>query len=166
MNRRGSAILALATLLVGGCASGGSGKRTHEQDQTVLFDAFPPGTTVRVVPGPPERLPVPFALGLSPKRDYKVCFEKPGYESQGVELKSKWTLSGKRNLDSSPQPVWFPGLLIDAAMGEGYELVPGRVFVTLLPTARDEKAAGQGQVEDRTVRPFDGATATRHDCAE
>lgn len=133
MKQRRPASLAVGALVLGGCAAGGSGHASHSGDQTVLFDALPEGTTVRVVPGPAEGLPTPFALRLSTRRDYRACFEKPGYESRCVEIQSKLTLAGKRNLDSSPQPVSAPGLLFDAATGRGYELVPDRVSVTLVP---------------------------------
>lgn len=140
MTRVRVAILAAAAL-ASGCVS-----TNYQGEQTVGFDAFPRGATVRVLPGFDEPTPTPTTLHLSRNQDFKAYFEKTGYVSQTVELRSRlrqstdtqngwaWGGSGGSAWDLVvPAALMVGGLVEGASNGGTHELVPGIVRVTLLP---------------------------------
>jgi hypothetical protein len=128
MSTKNLAMIVLAATLASGCATMKYGKT-----QGVEFDAIPTGTTVRVQPGSDAPLSTPATVLLSRKHDYKAYFEKPGYESKTVELKSESSGAMWRNLAWLHPIIWIPGLIIDASTGAGREFDPGKIMVTLTP---------------------------------
>lgn len=119
----------------------------YGRQQAVKFDAYPTGTTVRVQPGSDEPLSTPATVRLTRKYTYKAYFEKPGYESQTVELKSQWSGAMWRNVAWISPVIWIPGLIIDASTGAGREF-DRKVTVSLTPlnaplSATQEFAPGE-----------------------
>ena len=125
--KRTIATLVIA-FLVSGCAS-----MKYGRTQAVKFDAMPSGTTVRVQPGDDKPLATPATVRLTRKDSYTAYFEKPGYQSQVVEVKSQSSGAMWRNVAWIYPVIWIPGLIIDASTGAGREFDPNKIAVTLTP---------------------------------
>lgn len=118
-----SALLLVVALagLSAGCGAMFGGSR-----QTVHVDASPSSSVTVMQTGMTQNTPT--TLSLPRKDNYVLTFEKDGYEPKKVELQRKMR-GGILALD-----ILFTGLLgvvVDAATGSWYKLVPDRVTTVL-----------------------------------
>lgn len=82
------AILPFALVAMTGCATTINGSK-----QTVSFMSDPSGATVTVGGEFTSRTPVALPLGRG--KDYEIMFQKEGYESQSLVLKSSFSHWGQ-----------------------------------------------------------------------
>lgn len=115
-------------VLISGCATMMNGTK-----QEVTLKAFPEGTTVRVTPGTEPPQPTPARFLLARRHDYMAVFEKPGYQSQTVEIKSG--LSGKLWGNIIFAQFLLIAVPVDFITGAAYKLTPEETSVTLTPLA-------------------------------
>lgn len=120
--KRSEFVLAVALAgLSAGCGAMFGGSR-----QTVHVDASPPSSVTVVQTGMTQNTPT--TISLPRKDNYVLTFEKDGYEPKKVEVQRKMR-GGILVLD-----ILFTGLLgvvVDAATGSWYKLVPDRVTTVL-----------------------------------
>jgi hypothetical protein len=106
-------ILLFALVAMTGCATTINGSK-----QTVSFMSDPSGATVTVGGEFTSRTPVALPLGRG--KDYEIMFQKEGYESQSLVLKSSFSHWGQATLGN----IWnwiIPGLIVDTVSGGAYE---------------------------------------------
>ncbi|MCI0597341.1 MAG: hypothetical protein L0Z48_12495 [candidate division Zixibacteria bacterium] len=121
--KRGRTFLAvgLSGFLAAGCGAMFGGSR-----QTVYVDSSPPANVTVTQTGMTQTTPT--TLSLARKDSYVLTIQKQGYETRRVEVERKMR-GGILAMD-----ILLTGLLgvvVDAATGSWWKLVPERVDVTL-----------------------------------
>ncbi len=109
--------------------------------QKVQLVSDPPGAVAKVAG---REVTTPATLELRRSSNYRVTFEKEGYESTHREIARK----------VNPQVWWnlltggLPGMLVDLSSGAFYELVPPVVQASLIP-GDDHTAPSASMDENR-----------------
>ena len=127
-----------AALTLAGCAT-----VTRGTTNQVQIQSEPSGANVRTSLN--QTCTTPCTLQVSRKDEFTVVFEKPGYASQEVEVKTQIAGSGAAGFAGNILLGGVVGMAADAATGSTLEQVPNPVRVTL-------QAIGGGARSSRRAR--------------
>lgn len=127
-----SMLIALASILVSGCAS-----ITRGTKEVFVVDSTPQDAEVRLSSGQVGRTPASFEVG---RRDTLTVFvSKPGYKSRTLIVQSEVGGGGAAGMAGN---VLFGGIIgagVDAGTGAMYEHKPNPLMVQLEPESAPAK---------------------------
>jgi hypothetical protein len=140
-----SRILAVAAA----CAVTGCGTILHGPRQLVPVQSAPTGATVTATPADAGPVTTPGSLDLERKNSYVLTFTSPGYSTATANLHPN---IGTGTVIADVLLTGLVGVIVDAATGAWYGLVPENVTVTLNRTT----GMGPEQIHIQVGRSSDG----------
>lgn len=120
---------AAAALSLAGCAT-----VTRGTTDQIQIQSEPSGANVRTSMS--QTCTTPCTLQVSRKDEFTVVFEKPGYVTQEVQVKTQIAGSGAAGFAGNILVGGVIGMGVDAATGSTLEHVPNPVRATLQPAGR------------------------------
>ena len=139
---------ARALAIVAACALTGCGTILHGPRQAVPVNSNPSGATVTTTPSS-ETVTTPGTLDLERKNNYQLTFTSPGYTPATVNLHNN---IGTGTVIADVLLTGLIGVVVDAATGSWYGLVPENVTATLNRTT----GTGPEKIEIHVGRSRDG----------
>ena len=131
------------------CALTGCGTILHGPRQAVPVQSDPPGATVHASPATGGTVTTPGTLDLERKNSYLLTFTSPGYSPATVSLHNN---IGTGTVIADVLLTGLIGVVVDAATGSWYGLVPENVTATLTRTT----GTGPEKIEVHVGRSRDG----------
>jgi len=126
-------LLGIVTLsvMLGGCAS-----VTRGTTENISISSTPSGAEA-VVSGleVPTTCTTPCAIVAKRSADITITFEKPGYESQTVQLTKEVPATGAAGFAGNIIAGGIVGMGVDAVTGAALDHKPNPVIVTMQPSA-------------------------------
>ncbi|HEX8849722.1 MAG TPA: hypothetical protein VF761_09335 [Gemmatimonadaceae bacterium] len=137
-------------VIAAACAATGCGTILHGPRQAVPVNSNPPGATVQATPASGGTITTPGTLDLERKNSYQLTFTSPGYTPATVNLHNN---IGTGTVIADVLLTGLVGVVVDAATGSWYGLVPENVTATLTRTAT---GTGPEKIEVHVGRSRDG----------
>ena len=131
------------------CAVTGCGTILHGPRQAVPVSSDPTGATVQATPASGGTITTPGTLDLERKNNYLLTFTSPGYSPATVNLHNN---IGTGTVIADVLLTGLVGVIVDAATGAWYGLVPENVTATLTRTT----GTGPEKIEVHVGRSRDG----------
>jgi hypothetical protein len=119
---------ARALTVTAACALTGCGTILHGPRQAVPVQTNPSGATVTATPADGGPVTTPGTLDLQRKNTYQLTFTSPGYSTATASLHPN---IGVGTVIADVLLTGLVGVVVDAATGSWYGLVPENVNVTL-----------------------------------
>ena len=135
--------------VVAACALTGCGTILHGPRQAVPVQSTPSGATVQATPASGGTVTTPGTLDLERKNSYQLTFTSPGYAPATVNLHNN---IGTGTVIADVLLTGLVGVVVDAATGAWYGLVPENVTATLNRTT----GMGPDKIEVHVGRSRDG----------
>jgi hypothetical protein len=127
----------------------GCGTILHGPRQAVPVQSDPPGASVQAIPAVGGTVTTPGSLDLERKNSYVLTFTSPGYSPATVNLHNN---IGTGTVIADVLLTGLVGVVVDAATGSWYGLVPESVNATLTRTT----GTGPEKIEVHVGRSTDG----------
>ncbi len=121
-----------AVLILGGCATVTRGTTDQVQMRSV-----PVGATATASTG--QTCTTPCTITVGRKDEFSVHFEKPGFTSQDIQVKTQASGAGQAALAGNLVVGGIVGLATDASTGATLDHVPNPVSVELRPARASAK---------------------------
>lgn len=135
-------------VIAAACAATGCGTILHGPRQAVPVNSNPSGATVTTTPSS-NTVTTPGTLDLERKNGYQLTFTSPGYTPATVNLHPN---IGTGTVIADVLLTGLVGVVVDAATGSWYGLVPENVTATLNRTT----GTGPERIEVHVGRSRDG----------
>ena len=133
------------------CTLAGCGTILHGPRQAVPVSSDPTGATVQATPSSAGPVTTPGTLDLERKNNYLLTFTSPGYSPATVNLHNN---IGTGTVIADVLLPGLVGVIVDAATGSWYGLVPENVTATLTRTT----GTGPEKIEVHVGRSRDGGS--------